>query len=1704
MMRSTRRGFSAAILEDREVSAVPGASFRKHRLSHRAADATDRTRRERDSRRRAGRFAVVLGLALALGFGGFSRPALAQTDTTAPTFTSATVNSTSLVITFSENLAAAANLANAAFTVKKTPPMSTAQTVSLSGAPSISGATVTLTLAGAVVSSDTVTVAYTKPGSGSNNKLKDAADNEVATFAAQSVTNNTPAAVCPGDTAPANAIWSTCLTIGVYQPKPHQIHSHGMVGYHSWLDYGSLSSKKFTTGNKEYTAKIIDFWRSRFTVRLSPGPGSVAGGWVLRINGVALSFSDAKAWPGGGYRWTSPGFYWSSANDGDKISVSLSPSASNSAPTVANRIPDQTVTVGSALSYTFPENTFSDADGHTLSYRAVPAEGGILGEAGGALPRWLSFDASSRTFSGTPAEPREGPAHRIPLRVTAYDGHGGSVSDTFNIAVVNRTPNIKAGNRPPRLTSPYGLVWPIPAGRRFSHTVPSTRFRDPDGDALVYTAVRYTGKYDLHPLPSWLSFDGATRTFSGTPQRSDVGSHRIYVRADDGYFHSEGVEATRFEFEVYEALQPQMRGGPRGGPSVKSRSKGPSGGSFGRNAPSGGLGTLSFGLSSAEAPAGGCPVNVNVRFVDGDGTVVEVGSLTADDFTVENGRVGTPVADDEGSSWTVPAWSDPGFTGLMRVRLLAKEPPAEAEAELSDAELEAWNASELVFRVSGDDACAPVVRNELASLALGGLDLDPAFAGGTTSYAADAAADEDEVTVEAAAVYGSARVSIAPEDADAETDGHQVALAEGDTEITVTVTPEDEDGEARDYTVTVTRASAPVSDPDGTREGAIELDVSAAAEVPQFFRGYSLDRGQGDAVDYYRFVLTERRKLQLGVRDLSIDVVAFLEDAEGERVARSWTRPEDTSEEWLDPVLDAGTYYVRVEAMEAGTTEYYVRVGLAPDPSAPPPPPPPSVLTGFVLVDVSDRSTVATLTDGARIDLGSRSGGRFGIRAEVSSGAEIGSVVLRLSGSKAAWATENLVPYSLYGDRKDGSGGRLLNGRSLPAGSYTLGAAAYSERGASGTVLGTLSVSFRVLAPAALTVSDAEGEEGTDAALEFAVTLDRTASAAVTVDYATSDGTATAGDDYTATSGTLTFAAGETAKTVSVPILDDAHDEGSETLTLTLSNASGATLADATATGTITNSDPIPEAWLARFGRTVTGQVLDAVQARLSAPRAAGAQAHLAGQALPFGTGAAAHPGPEAGAGENAAALRAEEEEDRAALAAMTSWLSQTGADGRGTTGFGAHGDPGLGAGAGGGPGFRTRALTGRDFVLGTSFTLTGGGRDGAGFASVWGRGAIAGFDGREGDLSVDGEVTSGLLGADWASERWKAGLALGHSRGSGGYRTGGTCDVHCAGDIEAVLTGLYPYGGMDLTERVSLWAAAGYGSGEVTVTPEGGAGMTADLSMSMGAAGLRSEVLKPEGGEGLALALKADTRITRTSSDAVRSDTGNLEAADADVWLVRAGIEGSRRFALGSEDGAGVTPTFELGIRHDGGDAETGLGADLGGGITFADAKRGLTFESRARALVAHEADGFREWGAAVSFGFDPSPDSGRGLSMSLIQSWGASPSGGMDALLSRETLAGLAANDDDGGGRFEAASRLQGEVGYGLPAFGGGFTGTPNVGFGLSEGSRDWRIGWRLSPERQGVPGFELNLDATRTEPANDDTRPEHGLMLRGRLRW
>ena len=109
--------------------------------------------------------------------------------------------------------------------------------------------------------------------------------------------------------------------------------------------------------------------------------------------------------------------------------------------------------------------------------------------------------------------------------------------------------------------------------------------------------------------------------------------------------------------------------------------------------------------------------------------------------------------------------------------------------------------------------------------------------------------------------------------------------------------------------------------------------------------------------------------------------------------------------------------------------------------------------------------------------------------------------------------------------------------------------------------------------------NDPTATEGIDETIDFVVRLNRKTSGPVQVSYETFElsvsSAADEGSDYEATSGTLTFRPGETRKTVSVPILDDARNEGNETFGLVLTDLQGATFDDNSGTGTIVNADPL-------------------------------------------------------------------------------------------------------------------------------------------------------------------------------------------------------------------------------------------------------------------------------------------------------------------------------------------------------------------------------------------------------------------------------------------------------------------------------------------------------------------------------------------------
>ena len=187
--------------------------------------------------------------------------------------------------------------------------------------------------------------------------------------------------------------------------------------------------------------------------------------------------------------------------------------------------------------------------------------------------------------------------------------------------------------------------------------------------------------------------------------------------------------------------------------------------------------------------------------------------------------------------------------------------------------------------------------------------------------------------------------------------------------------------------------------------------------------------------------------------------------------------------------------------------------------------------------------------------------------------------------------------------------------------------------------------------------------------------------------------------------------------------------------------------------------------------------------------------------------------------------------------------------------------------------------------------------------------------------------MTTATLGTDYARSSWLAGLALSHSRGDGTYR--GSSE----GKVSSTVTGLYPYARAAVAERLSVWGALGYGTGTLTVTPKNedgdGPDMKADLSLMMVAAGTRGELVSPGADGGPGLALESDAMFVRTESDASSGAGGNLAAAKADVSRLRlALVDGSWGIALAG--GAALTPSLELGLRRDGGDAETGFGVDL------------------------------------------------------------------------------------------------------------------------------------------------------------------------------
>ena len=555
---------------------------------------------------------------------------------------------------------------------------------------------------------------------------------------------------------------------------------------------------------------------------------------------------------------------------------------------------------------------------------------------------------------------------------------------------------------------------------------------------------------------------------------------------------------------------------------------------------------------------------------------------------------------------------------------------------------------------------------------------------------------------------------------------------------------------------------------------------------------------------------------------------------------------------------------------------------------------------------------------------------------------------------------------------------------------------------------------------------------GVTFATEQAVALDLTGSTATAgVDFTLTDGNGTA---LSAPYG-LTLGVGESSVAAKITARDDAVVEGDERVEMAVSHEGSAI---GTQTVTITNrNDPIPTEWLVRFGRSVAGQVADAVSARLKENTAS----HVT-----------------VGGHQILASGVSEKTPSR--------WLEPAWWDGK-------HGLE------------ETRSITGRELKTGSSFYLAAEEGDGPVLAA-WGRFETGGFEAVVDAIQMDGDVTTGIVGTDVEWERWLAGAALSVSEGRGSFvPRDAIARGRDRGEFESTLTSVVPYAQVELNERVSSWVLAGHGEGELTWTAAGGAPINTDIDMTMGVLGVRGTLLTAEESGGFELIVKSDALWLRIASDEVEG----MRGAQGDANRLRFTLDASREFVVG--EGAALTPSLEIGVRRDGGDAETGTGVEVRAGIRYADPLRGVTIDGAARSLLAHQAADYEEWGASGSIRVDPGA-TGRGLSLTLAQSW-ANALGRTERLWSARDASGFV--PDQGS---EAGSQLDAELGYGLQAPRGFGAVTPYAGFVLAdEGAQVWRLGARWKD-----PSFTLGLEGTLRERAGE--APEQSLMLRGAMRW
>ena len=606
-----------------------------------------------------------------------------------------------------------------------------------------------------------------------------------------------------------------------------------------------------------------------------------------------------------------------------------------------------------------------------------------------------------------------------------------------------------------------------------------------------------------------------------------------------------------------------------------------------------------------------------------------------------------------------------------------------------------------------------------------------------------------------------------------------------------------------------------------------------------------------------------------------------------------------------------------------------------------------------------------------------------------------------------------------------------------------------------------------------VSLADAGAVEG--AVVAFPVRLSGPSVAEVTLTWVTeAGGTAQAGADYRAVAaGRLRLPPGDVAGTLRVQTLDDGRVEPAETFRVRLTGATNATMDPeaGSATGTITDNDTEAarrralRLVLAGMGRTIVADAVEVVGERFTGAPAA--QVVVGGLALP--PAASGTRGAEGGPVPGAVAPWGVARQDGVGHAHA---MGPTDAKGWRTW------TPG--------EGFRqpsaVELLSRSSFELSLSPPDAPGAAQGEGLR-LWGRGTAGGFRGTpEAGFRMDGEVFGAYVGLDWRPQPDRVlGMALAHTRGDADYEA----EAVTAGTVDLDMTSVLPYAHWTLRPGLGVWGLLGVGRGEVGLEDEAGTVET-DVEMRTAAFGLRQEVAT---WRGIDVAVKADTFLAELETEAARG----LPKSAGDARRLRLRLEGRREWTLSAL--SRMTPSLDLGGRWDGGDAESGLGVEVGGGLAWVHTGLGLNVDARGRYLLAHRESAFEERGGSLTVRLDPGR-AGRGPWLAFAPGWGAPGSGGPQLW---EGAPGVRAPRSAEARPRWAPDRLDLDAGYGLAQGGGAGLLTPYAGLSMAgPRARAYKTGARLTVGHR----LDLGVEGKRSVRANGDAGNE--VLFYGHARW